>query len=701
MAFEPIRTETSRMKAEHSPTVFRTPRKRSALADKAEFAVSSLRKSLSRNPSLPEAEQLLDVQRYPLLGGVHDPADLRSCDQETLRGLADEARTFLLETIGRSGGHLGAALGAAELTVALFHEFDFLRDRIAWDVGHQAHVYKLLTGRANQFARYGMWGGLCKFLDRRESPFDHMGAGHASTSISAALGMALARDQRGEEHHVLAVIGDGAMTGGLAYEALHLAGAMELNLTVILNDNGMSIDQNVGFCSRAVTQITASQAYNAVRQELKRIGAHMPYGTEFLEHLKRLERSLKDHANRGDHAALFEALGFHYFGPVDGHNLEQVISLLRRSKQIRGPLLLHLATVKGKGMGVALENTFDAHAVSPPASPKQGAVAGKTWTAVYAEGLDALMAEDPHIVAITAAMKSNTGLARLEERYPGRVIDVGIAEANAYCSAAGMAIGGLKPFVTVYSTFSQRAFDQLIHDIALQNLPVRIMLDRGGFVGADGPTHHGVFDYSYLRLIPNLVHMAPRDELELRRMLLTAHAHQDGPIAMRYPRGDTPRMRWAPEELKAIPIGQGELLREAPSGCLLLVAVGSMVQVALATKDVLEAQQLPVAVIDARFIKPLDEDLLRTWVGRASCVITLEENVLAGGFGEGVLSWMASAELLRPTRMLGAPDRFIDFGSHADQLRAAGLSHEQITSVALQLWRRTGPLRAVRGRKPA
>lgn len=625
----------------------------------------------------------MDLNKFPLLAGIDDPLMLHGLAPEQLDQLCAEAREFLIETISSTGGHLGAALGVVELTVALFNQFDFLKDRIAWDVGHQAHVYKMLTGRMGRFEEYGRWGGLCKFLERVESPFDHMGAGHASTSISAALGMAIARDQRGEDHQVLAVIGDGAMTGGMAYEALSMAGSLELNLLVILNDNGMSIDNNVGALTRTVTRITASEPYNALRDELKRVSQKVPFGTEFLRGLKHMERSVKEYVSL-DQSSFFEALNFKYFGPVDGHNLAEVASILNHAKTIRGPILLHLLTVKGKGLGPDIENTFEAHAVSPEKPKALNAPPRKTWTAIYSQGLADLMAKDDKVVALTAAMQSNTGLSPLAEAHPGRVLDMGIAEEGLFTSAAGMAIGGQKPFVTVYSTFSQRAFDQMIHDIALQNLPVRIMMDRGGFVGADGPTHHGIFDHSFLRMIPNMVHMAPRDELEMRRMLLTAHAYEDGPIAMRYPRGETESMPME-EPLTPVPVGEGEVLRQQKNG-LLLVAVGTMVKTALQVSDALAGKKIPCSVVDARFIKPLDEKLLLEQIAGARAVITLEENVGIGGFGEGVLSLMANHDLMRPFRNLAAPDAFISFGSQEEQLRASGLTVEQALETARELW---------------
>lgn len=646
--------------------------------------------------------------KYPLLSALDNPVALKEFPAKRLAELSEEARAFLIETIHSTGGHLGAALGVVELTVALFNQFDFLTDRIAWDVGHQAHVHKLLTGRSGRFGEYGQWGGLCKFLERGESPYDHMGAGHASTSISAALGMAVARDLKRLEHHVIAVVGDGAMTGGLAYEALNMAGSLDLNLLVILNDNGMSIDDNVGIFARGmgrtVTRITASGSYNALRDEVKRVTRHVPFGTEILRGLKYMERSLKEYVS-GDEAAFFESLGFRYFGPVDGHDLGQLIPLLNHTKTMRGPILLHLHTVKGKGLGPEIENTFEAHAVSPGKSSQEKSEQAntaakpntrkgperKTWTRIYSEGLREIMAGDDRVVALSAAMQSNTGLSPLAEEFPGRVLDVGIAEANAYCSAAGMAIGGLKPFVTIYSTFTQRAFDQLIHDIALQKLPVRVMMDRGGLVGADGPTHNGVFDFSYLRMIPGFVHMAPRNEKEMRRMLLTAHAYQEGPIAMRFARGDTEAMKWR-GPLEPIAVGKGEVLRKAPRGALLLLAVGSMVETALATADALAGEDIPCAVVDCRFIKPLDEALLRREIAKARAVLTLEENVVAGGMGEAVLAMMAEAGLLRPARLLGVPDRFIGFGAREDQLQASGLAPHQVLEIALGLWRENAGL---------
>lgn len=635
----------------------------------------------------------MDFTQYPAIAAIQNPLDLQDYSTEELQQVAEEARAFLIEAISRTGGHLGAALGVVELTVALFKQFDFLRDRIAWDVGHQAHVYKMLTGRASRFAQYGQWGGLCKFLERRESPFDHMGAGHASTSISAALGMAVARDRRGEDHHVMAVIGDGALTGGLAYEALNLAGALDLDLLVVLNDNGMSIDENVGALSRTVTRIASSSSYNTLRDEVKRLTRYVPFGSNILHGLKHVERSVKDYASE-DRAAFFESLGFRYFGPVDGHDIEQLTSMLGHVKVMRGPVLLHVGTVKGRGMGPEVESTFEAHAISPakpkaaePSAAKAEAPARKSWTKIYTEGMRELMRADDRVIALTAAMQSNTGLGPLAQEFPGQVLDMGIAEANTYCSAAGMAIGGLKPFVTVYSTFSQRAFDQLVHDIALQSLPVRIMMDRGGFVGTDGPTHHGVFDFSYLRLIPGFVHMAPRNEEQMRRMLLTAHAYEDGPIAMRYPRGETEVMALA-EGLTPVPIGKGELLREAETPGLLLVGVGSTVATALAVAETLAGEGVPCTVVDARFIKPLDEGLLGEQIERARAVLTVEENVRNGGFGEAVLALMARLDLQRPVHLLGAPDQFVSFGSQSDQLRASGLDAEHVAATARQLWQR-------------
>ena len=641
----------------------------------------------------------MDAKRFPRLAKLENSLDIQRCGMEDLQALAEEARTFLIESIGKTGGHLGAALGVVELTLALFHQFNFLEDRIAWDVGHQAHVHKLLTGRGTLFPNYGLWGGMSKFLERKESPYDHVGAGHASTSISAALGMAVARDVQHRKHHVVAVIGDGAMTGGLAYEALSMAGELDVNLIVILNDNGMSIDRNVGAISRTVTRITTSDRYNAMREDLKWVARRLPFGSKILKSLKHVERSVKDYVSP-DAAALFESLNFRYFGPVDGHNLSDLIAILGHAKTMRGPLLVHVSTIKGKGMGPEIENTFAAHAVSPPKAKAAGAALHKSWTQIYSEGMAELMERDTRVMAITAAMLSNTGLAPLKEKYPERVLDVGIAEANGYCSAAGLAIGGIKPFVTIYSTFSQRAFDQLLHDIALQSLPVRIMMDRGGFVGNDGPTHHGVFDLSYLRLIPGFVHMAPSNELEMRRMMLTAYEHETGPIAMRYARGDTEAME-LPGKLEPIPVGQGELLREAPPGGLVLAAVGSMVPIALEVARGLEEAGVDCAVINARFVKPLDERLLLDEIGKARALLTLEENVLAGGFGEAVLHLLAREGSLRPTRLLGAPDAFVSYGSQQDQLKAAGLTPPQVLEAALAFWREVSGAPARRRKRPA
>jgi 1-deoxy-D-xylulose-5-phosphate synthase len=641
----------------------------------------------------------MNDKRFPLLAGLGNSIELQQYGIAQLEALAEEARSFLIESISQTGGHLGAALGVVELTVALFNQFNFLEDRIAWDVGHQAHIHKLLTGRAARFHKYGLWGGMSKFLERKESPYDHVGAGHASTSISAALGMAVARDICGQDHRVLAVVGDGAMTGGLAYEGLGMAGELDLDLIVILNDNGMSIDKNVGGLSRALTRITSSDSYNALRDDVKRVTRHMPFGSGILKSLKHMERSVKDYASP-DVAALFESLNFRYFGPIDGHDLRGLISMLRHAKTMRGPVLIHVLTVKGKGLGPEVENTFAAHAVSPLKAPPPGAAPRKSWTQIFSEGMQSLMSEDDRVVAITAAMLSNTGLAPLKERYPERVLDVGIAEANGFCSAAGMAIGGVKPFVTIYSTFSQRAFDQMIHDIALQNLPVRIMMDRGGFVGNDGPTHHGIFDLSYLRLIPGFVHMAPSNEEEMRRMMVTALEHEEGPIAMRYPRGETEAME-LPGRLEPIAIGQGELVHKAASAGLVLIAVGSLVPTALRVAEALGEHGIASAVINARFIKPLDEQLILAEIGTAKGVITLEENVLAGGFGEAVLHLMGRHDLLRPSRLLGAPDHFVSYGSPQDQLQDAGLTVPQVMETALAFWQQITGAQTGRRKRPA
>ena len=635
------------------------------------------------------------------LGDLVDASQLRSCSLDQLELLAEEAREFMLKTMQRTGGHIGAALGVVETTLALLHHYDFLKDRIVWDVGHQGHIYKMLTGRMDHFSQYGKWGGLCKFLDRQESPYDHMGAGHASTSISAALGMAIARDINQQKHRIIAVIGDGAMTGGLAYEALHLAGALHLDMLVILNDNGMSIDKNVGFFSRALTNVTASSLYNLLRRQFEIIDKKkeaFAITRQMAKSLKHIERSMKDYASE-DKAAWFESMGWRYFGPQDGHDINSLNALLQQVKRIQGPVVLHLLTVKGKGMGLTVENTFNAHAISPAlatptnSKPSQEATPPCTsasppkmsWTNLYGEGLLELMQQDSSVVALTAAMQSNTGLTAVAKHFPTRVIDVGIAEANAYCSAAGMTIGGLKPFVTIYSTFTQRAFDQIVHDIALQSLPVRIMLDRGGFVGADGPTHHGVFDHSYLRMIPNLVHMAPRNALELRRMLLTAHQHRSGPIAMRYPRGETEIMQ-IPETLTPISIGQGELLHDGGEDVILLIAVGGMVAHALQAAEILNKTNTPCSVLDARFIKPLDETLIVQQVEKARVLLTIEENVAAGGLGEGIVAALAAQQKLPPVQILSAPDAFVPFGGQSQQWQEAGLTPSQIAQSAQTLF---------------
>jgi 1-deoxy-D-xylulose-5-phosphate synthase len=611
----------------------------------------------------------------PILSGIKRPGQVAKLSPRELTALAAELRSVIIDTVSRVGGHLAPSLGVIELTLALFHTFDFEKDKVVWDVGHQAYAHKLLTGRLKEFHTLRQYGGVSGFPRMAESPYDHFGVGHSSTSISAALGMSMARDLRQKDHNVVAVIGDGSMTAGMAYEGLNQAGHMDRNLIVVLNDNGMSISKNVGalssFLSRNISHPKVAKFKKDVGHFLRQIPL---IGDELAEYAKRSDGSFKAFFTPG---MLFEAFDFNYMGPFDGHNVEGLCEAFSQVKELRGPILVHVQTIKGKGYNPAMQNPTYFHGVGKftPETGQAQKYAGQqlpTYTEVFGKTLCRMAARDKRIVAITAAMPEGTGTDCFRETHPDRFVDVGICEQHAVTFAAGMATQGFKPAVAIYSTFLQRSYDQIVHDVCLQNLPVKLFLDRGGLVGEDGGTHHGVFDLSFLRHIPNLVLMAPKDEAELQRMMATAFAHP-GPVAVRYPRGvgTGAALHDDPEPL---PLGQGELLRDGVDG--VIVAIGSRVYPAMEAAEEIQAEEgLDYAVFNARFVKPLPGEDLAALAGRFPRMLLAEENALAGGFGSAVLEFLADRDLLsgRIVRRIGIADQFVEHGAPRELRAKAGI----------------------------
>ena len=621
-----------------------------------------------------------------LLESISQPTEIQNLNLQELTQLAEECRQRIIEVTSRRGGHLASSLGTVEITVALLKNFNFNIDRIVWDVGHQAYAYKILTGRNEKFDSLGKAGGIKKFLSRDESSFDHFGAGHASTSISAALGMAIGRDLQQKKHRVIAVIGDGAMTGGLAFEALNHNGALDKNMLVIYNDNSVSIDPNVGAISKLLTRFASSRFYNSFREETLEFAEKAPFSERL--GLKTTLQKLHDSAKSffSPPSMLFEQLGWRYFGTVDGHDLPELLDLINHVKDLDGPIVIHAITQKGKGYAFAEEDAHKYHGVTP-FEPEDGKFVKKkssgnaiSFSQVFGNKLGELMARDEQVVVVTAAMLSGTGIVKLQPKYPERVLDVGIAEGHAVTCSAGLATTGSKPFVAIYSTFLQRALDQIIHDVAIQKLPVRFMLDRAGFVGADGPTHHGLYDLTYLRMIPNMTIMVPRDGEELRGMMELAYNNESGPSAIRYPRGNTAN----PDEndCSQLEFGKAQILRKGKD--IALFAIGLMVDIAEQTADLLEKNGYSVAVVNARFVKPLDEDVIVRLGREVQLLVSLEENTIHGGFGSGVLETLSVSGICVPTLQLGVPDRFIAQGNPDEQLRSAELSMEQIYSRILE-----------------
>ncbi len=603
----------------------------------------------------------MSEDKYPLLNSVDTPAGLRLLNRSQLRQLSEELRKFLIETVSKTGGHLAAGLGVVELSVALHYVFDTPEDRLVWDVGHQAYPHKILTGRRDQMLTLRQQGGLSGFPSREESEFDAFGVGHASTSISAALGMAVAAKQKGESRHIVAVIGDSSISGGMAFEAMNQAGSMDVDLLVILNDNDMSISPPVGAFRNHLAKVLSGKFYTRVREGGKSALSHMPHVSEFVG---RWEEHMKGMVMPG---TLFEELGFNYIGPIDGHDIDTVVDTLENMKAIPGPRLLHVVTKKGRGFKPAESDPCFYHGM-PPFDPETGAIAqaksGPTYTQIFGDWICDQAAEDQNLVAITPAMREGSGLVRYAEEFPDRYFDVGIAEAHALTFAAGLSCEGLKPVVAIYSTFLQRAFDQLAHDIALQNLDVTLAVDRAGLVGADGPTHAGSFDLSYVRSLPNMLVMAPADENECRRMLQTAYEHK-GPAMVRYPRGTGPGVAVSTEH-STLPIGKGELVREGKK--MAFLAFGSMLAAAVTAAETLDA-----TVVNMRFVKPLDVELISRMANTHDILITLEENVIQGGAGSAVNECLSRQGLNVKVLNLGLPDCFIGQATPAQQLKACGL----------------------------
>ena len=613
---------------------------------------------------------------YALLNRIEKPEDVKALTVRELEQLASELRHFIIDTVSQNGGHLAPNLGTVELTLALYSVFSFPGDKLVWDVGHQAYTHKILTGRRDAFKTLRKKGGITGFPNRSESVYDAFGVGHASTSISAALGMALARDARGEKNQVIAVIGDGALTGGESFEALNNAGDLGTKLIVILNDNEMSIDANVGAMSEYLSRIRIAPQYARAKRDMGSLLMSIPHiGDKVYKTASHLKDGVRSVLVPG---SLFEEMGFHYIGPIDGHNIGLLEEVLASAKEMEGPVLIHIHTVKGKGYKPAEQAPDKFHGVGC-FDPSTGKSAKKTgcapsYTSVFSKALIDLAKDRPDILAITAAMPSGTGLKAFGQVYPKRFFDVGIAEEHAMTLAAGMAAAGMHPVIALYSTFAQRAYDQLIHDVCLQNLPVTLCLDRAGLVGEDGPTHHGVFDLSYLRQMPNMCVMAPKDEEELRHMLATAIAIE-GPAAVRYPRGAGLGVPLT-DSLEALPVGKAEVLQE--EGDIAFLAVGTMVEKAKEAAAILKEEGIEAAVVNMRFIKPLDTELLGEMARTKKLLITAEENVLAGGFGSAVAEYLADHGIEVPLLRFGIPDRFIEQGTRRELLSLCGLQPDEM-----------------------
>jgi 1-deoxy-D-xylulose-5-phosphate synthase len=608
---------------------------------------------------------------FPLLERIDSPADLRKLPESQLETLANELRAYLVQSVSQSAGHFAAGLGALELTVALHYLYDTPEDRLVWDVGHQSYPHKILTGRRDDMHTVRKWGGITPFPKRAESDFDTFGVGHAGTSIGAALGMALAAERTGSGRRAVAIIGDGGLTCGMAFEALNHAGGLGTSMLVVLNDNEMSISPNVGALTQRFAQVISGKLYASVRKGSKKVLSHMP---PMWELARRAEEHVKGLIVPG---TLFEELGFNYIGPIDGHDLKALVSTLRNIQALEGPQLLHIVTKKGKGYGPAEADPVKYHGISAPFDPKVGIRAAKsnsgpTYSQVFGDWLCDMARLDERLVGITPAMREGSKMERFEEEFPDRYFDVAIAEQHSVTVAAGMACDGLKPVVAIYSTFLQRAYDSVVHDVVIQNLPVLLAIDRAGLVGGDGPTHAGSYDISYLRCLPNIVIMTPADENETRQMLYTGFL-LDQPCAVRYPRGTGPGVN-VEEKMSAIPIGRAELRREGKD--VVFLAFGPMLEYSLEAAQILDA-----TVVNMRFVKPLDDDMVLRMAAEHALIVTVDENAVAGGAGSAVNECLAAHDVQISVLNLGLPDTFIQHGGRGDMLREAGLDREGIVAA--------------------
>ena len=616
------------------------------------------------------------------------PRALKNCSTEDLESLAAMVRERIIQVTSQVGGHLASSLGTVDLTLALYHVFNPAEHSIIWDVGHQAYTHKIVTGRNQEFSKIGKRGGLAKFLRQAESPYDVFGAGHASTSISAALGVAIAEQlERGKDaKKVVAVIGDGALTGGLAFEALNHLGHLKKNLLVILNDNSMSIGHNIGGLARTFNAIQTHKVYNELRAKLKFWDRSKKLPHSLISLLKRTNDSLMEFLSP---KSWVETLGARYLGPFDGHNIKDLVTIFQKVAESSEPLVVHLRTVKGKGFIQAEKDSIAYHGVSG-FNREDGSLKvsnAQTYTKVWSEAFQTVFEHDPKVVAISAAMIESVGLQALYAKYPERIFDVGIAEAHAVCMAGGMAKSGLKPFVAIYSTFLQRAYDQLIHDIGLQNLPVKFVLDRAGFVGADGATHNGVFDLSYLRLIPNFVVMAPRNGEQLSRMVIAAYLYQQGPIALRFPRGEVKDYQkrepafWQQELAHPLEIGKAEVIHQGKD--LAILSLGTVFELATEVYQAFKQEGWSPSLVDMRFVKPLDEACLQDLALKHHHFITLEENTKLGGFGAAVLEFFQRQGIQAGVSLFGIEDRFIEYGTPDEQRKEVGLDAASIKQQVL------------------
>lgn len=623
-------------------------------------------------------------ERYRLLSKIDSPNDLRKLPLCELKDLATEIREFLVEVVSKTGGHLGSSLGAVELTLALHYVFNTPYDKLVWDVGHQAYVHKIITGRRDMFHTLRQFGGISGFLKMSESEYDTFGAGHASTAISGALGMAIARDLEKEKYRVVAIVGDGSMTGGMAFEAMNNAGLLKKNLTLILNDNNMSIAPNVSAITNYFTELISRPEYNKLKAGVWDLTGKLDsLGDRLRKIAVRLEEGIKVIITPG---MLFEAFGFRYFGPINGHNIQKLVRILNQIKDLNGPILVHVITQKGKGYPPAEQDAQKLHGIAPvvkePVTDDSKKLTSiPSYTKIAGRTIVELANQNSKIVGITAAMPDGTGLDQLQQAFPDRFFDVGIAEQHAVTFAAGLATQGYIPIAAIYSTFLQRAFDQIVHDVALQHLHVVFAIDRGGIVGSDGPTHHGVFDLAYLRIIPNMIIMAPKDENELRHMLFTAVSYTSGPVAIRYPRGEGEGVELE-KDFKKLEIGKSEIVREGNK--IAILAIGKMVSHSIAARELLLSQGYKPMVVNMRFVKPLDYEMITDIASRFELIVTVEDGILQGGFGSAVNELLVWKNIKSPKIInLGIPDEFVPHGTPNELYKLLRLDPEGIAQQIL------------------